>query len=322
MNDEALLLTAAFLRRLIFSSGDVSNVPRPVVVLSVNGDELRVLEQGYLRAEVRTQMRDEFYQDTVPDLSRTRFAAAREIHKTVSSWLASTEEARRELAALLRQGEIPLKKPKPKPAAPADKRPPGVWIDAQRRTCIRAAFATDDEVATFIPMEEGEGFEVVHQPVTEFVKRYSPLDDYPVDRAAQLFLSYALSAGATEAAMKLLGGIIDITAKEIEMATSKKAASAAKKGAAPAAKKGAAAKTAKGAKAKTNGEAKPRAPRGETPASMFQALIREGKLTDSDIFAKVQAKFGLDDKKRSYVAWYRNYLTKKGEKVPGPVTSA
>ncbi len=106
------------------------------------------------------------------------------------------------------------------------------------------------------------------------------------------------------------------------MATTKKAASAAKKSAAP--KKGAvAAKAAKGkAKAGTNGAAtKERTPRGETAAAMFQSLIREGKLTDSEIFAKVQTKFGLDDKKRGYVAWYRNYLTKKGEKVPGPVSA-
>lgn len=56
--------------------------------------------------------------------------------------------------------------------------------------------------------------------------------------------------------------------------------------------------------------------RGRTVASAFQELIRQGKLTDDQIFAKVQAEFGLDDKKRSYVSWYRNYLRKKGENVP------
>lgn len=54
----------------------------------------------------------------------------------------------------------------------------------------------------------------------------------------------------------------------------------------------------------------------ETAADMFRTLIREGKLTDDEIFAKVQAKFKLADNKRSYVSWYRNSLLKAGEKVP------
>lgn len=56
----------------------------------------------------------------------------------------------------------------------------------------------------------------------------------------------------------------------------------------------------------------------ETAANMFRTLIREGKLSDDAIFKKVQAKFGLDDGKRSYVGWYRNQLKKAGEKVPDP----
>lgn len=64
--------------------------------------------------------------------------------------------------------------------------------------------------------------------------------------------------------------------------------------------------------AKKTGVAVPR----ETAAGMFRELILEGKLTDDQIFAKVKAKFKLDDKKRSYVAWYRNALTKEGKKVP------
>ena len=52
-------------------------------------------------------------------------------------------------------------------------------------------------------------------------------------------------------------------------------------------------------------------PRKETVAGMFQALIINGKLTDDEIFAAVKAKFVLDDKKRSYVQWYRNYLNKR-----------
>lgn len=85
------------------------------------------------------------------------------------------------------------------------------------------------------------------------------------------------------------------TDEEIDMATKKKAAKA---------KKSAAKERTK------TGEKR------ETAAAMFQELIMAGSLTDDKIFAKVKDKFGLDDKKRSYVAWYRNKLIKDGKKPP------
>jgi len=51
-------------------------------------------------------------------------------------------------------------------------------------------------------------------------------------------------------------------------------------------------------------------------AQMFQDLIMAGKLTDDQIFEKVQAEFGLDEKKRGYVKWYRNHLKKQGQNPP------
>lgn len=63
---------------------------------------------------------------------------------------------------------------------------------------------------------------------------------------------------------------------------------------------------------KKNGTGAPR----ESASALFKELIMDGKLTDDKIFDKVKAKFGLDDKKRSYVAWYRNALKKEGKKPP------
>lgn len=85
------------------------------------------------------------------------------------------------------------------------------------------------------------------------------------------------------------------TDEEIEMATKKVKAKAAKKDAKV---------------RKATGEKR------ETAAALFCELIMAGNLTDDKIFAKVKDKFGLDDKKRSYVAWYRNKLTKDGKKPP------
>lgn len=47
-------------------------------------------------------------------------------------------------------------------------------------------------------------------------------------------------------------------------------------------------------------------------SAMFKALLFEGKMTDDKIFAAVQKQFSLDDSKRSYIAWNRNWLKKQG----------
>lgn len=53
-------------------------------------------------------------------------------------------------------------------------------------------------------------------------------------------------------------------------------------------------------------------------SSMFQGLLIEGKKSDDDIFAEVQAEFDLDDSKRSYVNWNRNHLRKLGVELGDP----
>lgn len=62
----------------------------------------------------------------------------------------------------------------------------------------------------------------------------------------------------------------------------------------------------------------PTSPR-ESASTLFKSLIMEGKLTDDQIFAEVQKKFGLPDKRRSYVGAYRSILRKEGQNAPGPV---
>lgn len=54
-------------------------------------------------------------------------------------------------------------------------------------------------------------------------------------------------------------------------------------------------------------------------SSRIRELILEGVLTDDKIFAKVQKEFDLDDKKRSYIAWNRSDLRRKGRNPPEAV---
>jgi len=76
----------------------------------------------------------------------------------------------------------------------------------------------------------------------------------------------------------------------------------------------------KPAKTETKAEKvlKPAAEKVKKPsaASRFKELILAGKLTDDEIFSKVSEEFGLDESKRTYVAWYRNSMKKEGIEVP------
>lgn len=196
----------------------------------------------------------------------------------------------------------------------------GVYYDSQRRTCLLVE--SGDQVK-FIPMDIAEGFQVHETTKVSFEQRYTLMPDYPLDKAAQLYLNYALAIGASEEVMQHLSQIITVTDGDIKMATSKRSEKPVKK---TAAKKSPEEKPTRKRRAKKVVEEKPARKRrakkaassGEynSAAAMFQGLIMDGKLTDDEIFAQVQEAFDLDDKKRSYVTWYRNNLTKKGMNPP------
>lgn len=223
-----------------------------------------------------------------------------------------------------------------------------VRADYYRHTCLELS-RTETRVS-YIPLGDGT-LDVREAGIDAFEEEFMHvMSDYPPAKAAQLYVQFALHLGATPAAMKALGNFVNVSKKEIEMATAKpvtggtakptpavkkaagdaKTPPAAKKATVAAGKPAAAAKTAPAAKTtaakpekapKVTVEKKPAAPkekkeRAPTASSRFQELIMEGKLTDDAIFAAVKKEFGLSDDKRSYVAWYRNYLAKKGKNPP------
>jgi len=196
--------------------------------------------------------------------------------------------------------------------------------DRQRRTCIQVE-RTGTHVK-YIPLDVNEGLQVVTATANEFDQRYEPMVNYPAEKACQLFLNYSQTIGATKEALGYLGQIVNVSKQEADMATTKKTAAAEKAAATkPAVKKAAPTKPAKTVEVKAGRRAvdpaaKPAAKKdGEkkmSAAQMFQDLIMQGKLTDDQIFEKVQAQFGLDEKKRGYVKWYRNHLKKQGANPP------
>ncbi len=189
--------------------------------------------------------------------------------------------------------------------------------DRQRRTCIEVARTAAH--VKFIPLDVSEGLQVQTTSVDSFDQRYEPMVNYPIEKAAQLFVNYSQNIGATKEALDYLGQVVNIPAQEFKMATAKKSAAAEKPAAKTTEKKATkvSREPAPKAKAATTKPAKA-GEKKSSAAQMFQDLIMAGKLTDDQIFEKVQAEFGLDEKKRGYVKWYRNHLKKQGKNPPEP----
>lgn len=194
----------------------------------------------------------------------------------------------------------------------------GVYHDFQRRTCL---LVSKGDQVKFIPLDISDGFQVHETTMVSFEQRYTCMPDYPLDKAAQLYLNYALAVGATHEVVDYLSQIITVTEEDRTVATSKRSEKPApKKKAVKAEIKSTRRKRVK----KPEVEKKPVRKRStrrtkkaessteyKSAAAMFQGLIMEGRLTDDEIFEQVQSTFGLDDKKRSYVTWYRNNLKKE-----------
>lgn len=203
--------------------------------------------------------------------------------------------------------------------------------DHQRRTCIQVERRNGS--VKFIPLDVSGGLKVRTMPASEFDRRYQPMVNYPAEKACQLYLGYSQNIGATKEALEYLGKVINMSKQEFEMAIKKQQAAiktvdlsptkpvAALAPTAKAGKKQTAAKTVDSNLAKPVAAKAPAAKAGKkrpSAAQMFQDLIMQGELTDDQIFEKVQAEFGLDEKKRGYVKWYRNYLRKQGKNPPEP----
>ena len=146
-------------------------------------------------------------------------------------------------------------------------------------------------------------------PSELFKKTHIKESTFPVSKVCEIMVRRAKDVGATEEALKLLGKHVTLTKQEIDMANE----TATDK---TETKKPASKPADKAPKEKVAAAPKEPKEKRYSAAQMFQDLIMEGKLTDSQIFAKVQEKFGLDDKKAGYVRWYRNHLKKNGENPP------
>lgn len=207
-----------------------------------------------------------------------------------------------------------IKQQETKAPEPVKMHYPMVCADFQRRTCL--ALSEDLGLVSYIPLSIENGFNVEVMSVKAFSELYKQLADYPPARCAALYAQYAVAVGGSQEALDHLGRLTPLTQKEIDMATAKKTSRTTKAAVDKPAAKAAPKTAAKTSKKPATKAAKTAKVASTSAAQMFKDLIMAGNLTDDKIFEKVQAAFGLDDKRRSYVAWYRKDLAKKGAKPP------
>lgn len=180
---------------------------------------------------------------------------------------------------------------------------PGVFINTKYKTCL--AYERKDGHTLALQILES-GLQVIAIPDIVFVRDYRFCEEHLVQRCAAIYAEFMQYLGATDEAIEVIKTFTKLKESEITMAKAAKAKRTNPE-VSPSSAKG---------KAKVEKEKKASVPKEQTASKMFQDLIMAGKLTDEQIFAKVKADFGLDDKKRGYVAWYRNHLKKQGKNPP------
>lgn len=193
-----------------------------------------------------------------------------------------------------RSAPPPPKKIKPEPEP--DLGDMAVYVDDNSH--VHLILHIGQKIAVYTKIDPG-GMTTYERRLDQLARELRPLKtadghDYPVLKVCERFARAAVKYGATQGVLDHLARVVKLTPEEVEMAKNKKGGSTASAG-------------------KKGGEKR------DSAAAMFKDLILEGKLTDDQIFAKVKAKFDLDDNKRGYVSWYRNNLRKQGKKVPDPI---
>jgi hypothetical protein len=196
-----------------------------------------------------------------------------------------------------------------------------VVIDENKHTSIeidRGPFGPGRNIHVHhIPMIAGY-FTVVKTPAGEFDKAYSPLEGYPVQKAAALYAGYAAETGGTKEAMDILSQLTPLTQGVIEMATKKAKTEVAEKpakavkAAKPAAKAEPKAKAKAEPKAKAEKPAKAEKAGKPSAAAKIRELIMEG-MSNEKIFAKMVKDYGFDDSKKNYPQSYRKQMIAAGQ---------
>lgn len=174
---------------------------------------------------------------------------------------------------------------------------PYLGINHHRETCI-VLERLDDGRARYVPLNTAE-MNVYSQDAVHLDDEYSPCD-YPVERAAKLYLESARHVPTSAAALKALravseGSFSSTTSQEDNMSKTAVRKAAAETTTKPAAKAGA--KATKKAPAKKAEKKEVTAKRGHDPATAIKPLIKLDKVTAREgTFVRAQIEAVLSSK--------------------------
>lgn len=178
----------------------------------------------------------------------------------------------------------------------------GVFMNRDYKTCIGIDHINGSTRA--LQLSVAKGLAIITTPRHVFEQEWKPAIKSPVLRAARVYAEYSRYLGASDEALTILQQYTPLTPKEV-LSLQKKAEE--RQSTPPPITKGA---------THVKVEKKKLGVKKETSKALFIQLIMEGKLNDNQIFAKVKEKFGLSEKSRTHVSWYRSQLRKDGKNPP------
>lgn len=195
---------------------------------------------------------------------------------------------------------------------------PAPYYDHNRHTVFK--FGENKTHVKFVPLDIVEGLKINELTIKQFNSTYKQIPNYPIERAVKLFFQYSQTLGATKEVMEFFSKIVNLSEEDIKLATTRRETEIVepvieKPKKVPVEKPAKKERSVKSAMVQKSTQLKPRGSK-KSAAQMFKDLIMDGKLTDKEIFKKVQDEFALDDSKFGYVKWYRNNLIKSGMKPP------
>ncbi len=174
----------------------------------------------------------------------------------------------------------------------------GVYHDHNRRTML--VLKNTRSMAKVVRLVVDRPMTIEQISVERVASLFTKLDDYPIEKAAANYLEFARATGASTEAVDALTKFCQISDQwraDIELQAARSNG--------PSGGKDNVSRKRRRKKQQVDSS------KYKSAAQMFRALIAEGVLDDDEIFAKVQAEFGLANNRRSYVSYYRRQLEKQ-----------
>lgn len=202
-------------------------------------------------------------------------------------------------------------------------------IDFNKCTCLEIRRAT--KYVYYIPMAVDSVMRAHKMPIREFDRTYSPMGEYPVEKAVRHYLNIALNTGANNEVITAFQTVVKLSEhhinkilrheteetvskaksiKEFEEEIIETKPARGRKAKPVAEEEVVEVKPARGRKPSRGGKLE-RQPTFLKVVDAFRFYLSEG-FTNKEVEERVKEAFPESKVKPGWAAWYRRYLTKRG----------